>query len=262
MKPNALRARLRGGEAVYGTMIQDTRSPSVGQIMARAGVDFLFFDMEHGPFDLAIIADMVKVTRLEGVTPLVRVPSDEYHLLVRPLDAGAQGIMVPRVETRAQVERIINSCMYPPLGSRGLSADKGHNDFLAQGMWEFSEQANNENLIILQIERVKAVEHIDELLSVPGVGAVVLGPNDLAMDMGERSKDMLTAVEGPIQHVLEASQAANIPCGIHIGNLDWLVEWQRRGMQILAYSNDIVFLRQGITNGLTRLREAAKVKAG
>ncbi len=261
MKPNAMRARLKAGETVYGTMIQDVRSPSIGQIMARAGVDFLFFDMEHGPFDLADVADMVKVTRLEGVTPLVRVPSDEYHLLVRPLDAGAQGIMIPRVETRSQVERIIDSTMYPPAGSRGCSADKGHNDFLAQNMWEFTEQANAENLIILQIERAVAVEHIDDLLSVPGVGAAVLGPNDLALSMGVRAKDELGALEEPIQHVLDSAKKHNVPCGIHVGNLDWLIEWQRRGMQIIAYSNDIVFLRQGIVGGLTKLREAAKVKS-
>ena len=188
MKPNAMRARLKAGEVVYGTIIQDGRSPSIGQIMARAGVDFLFFDMEHGPFELGLVADMVKVTRLEGVTPLVRVPSDEYHLLVRPLDAGAQGIMIPRNQTRAQVERIIDCTMYPPVGSRGCSADKGHNDFAPQEMWQFTEQSNAENLIILQIERAQAVEHIDDLFSVPGVGAAILGPNDLALSMGEHRR--------------------------------------------------------------------------
>jgi len=180
MKPNLLRAKLNAGETVYGTMIQDVRSPSIGQIMARAGCDFVFFDMEHGPFDLAIIADMVKVTRLEGLTPLVRVPGDAYEWLVRPMDAGAMGVMVPRVETRDQVERIVECLMYPPKGVRGLSADKGHNDFNAQGMWDFAEEANRENLVILQIEQAKAIENIDDLFSVEGVGAAVLGPNDLA----------------------------------------------------------------------------------
>ena len=89
---------------------------------------------------------------------------------------------------------IIDSTMYPPVGSRGCSADKGHNDFLAQPMWEFTEQANTENLIILQIERAVAVEHIDELLSVPGVEAAVLGPNDQALSMGVRAKDELGAL--------------------------------------------------------------------
>jgi len=258
MKPNPLRAKLAAGEIVYGTMIQDIRSPSIGQIMARAGCDFVFFDMEHGPFDLGIIADMVKVTRLEGVTPLVRVPGYAYEYLVRPMDAGAMGVMVPRIESRTQVESIVECLMYPPVGVRGLSADKGHNDFNAQGMWEFAEQANKENLIILQIEQEEAVKNIDDILSVPGVGAAVLGPNDLAMSMGIHEKDTLAALEPAIQAVLDSAKKYNIPCGIHIGNLDWLIEWQRRGMQLIAYSNDIVFLRNGIQSAITKLKDALK----
>ncbi|MBC7249365.1 MAG: aldolase [Anaerolineae bacterium] len=262
MKPNALREKLRRGEPVYGTMIQDVRSPSIGQIMALAGCDFLFFDMEHGPFDLGVIADMVKVTRLAGVTPLVRVPNDEYHLMCRPLDAGAQGIMIPRVETRAQVQHIIECVMFPPLGQRGCSVTKGHNDFAPQNLWEFTEQANQENLIILQIERQRAVEDIDDLLSVPGVGGVVLGPNDLALSMGIRDRDMLGALEEAIQHVLDAALARQVPCGIHIADLEWLLEWQRRGMQLICYSADINFLRDGAARGISALRQLAKSDKG
>jgi len=258
MKPNPLRAKLAAGEVAYGTMIMDVRSPSIGQIMARAGCDFVFFDMEHGPFDLAIVADMVKVTRLEGLTPLVRVPGDAYEWLVRPMDAGAMGVMIPRIETRAQVEKIVECLMYPPVGARGLSADKGHNDFNAQGMWEFAEQANKENLIILQIEQAKAIENIDELFSVEGVGAAILGPNDLAMSMGIHDKDTLAALEPTIQIVLDSAKKHNIPCGIHIANLDWLMEWQRRGMQLITYSTDIAFLRSGIQTAINKLKDSAK----
>ncbi|MBI4790733.1 MAG: aldolase [Chloroflexi bacterium] len=261
MRLNPLRGKFQAGESVYGTMIQDIRSPSIGLLMARAGCDFLFFDMEHGPFDFESVVDMIKVTRLAGVTPLVRVPSDEYHLLVRPLDAGAQGIMIPRVETRSQVERIIQCTKYPPLGSRGCSVNKGHNDFVPEEMWQFTEQANRQNLIILQIERAAAVENIDDLLSVPGVGACILGPNDLALSLGEHSKDYLSALEGPIQRVLDASKRHGVPCGIHINNLNWLIEWQRRGMQILCYSTDIDFLSQGAANGIGKLREVGKQTA-
>ena len=257
MKPNTLRELLNQGKPAYGTMIQDVRSPSIGQIMALAGCNFLFFDMEHGPFNLETIADMVRVTRLAGVTPLVRVPDAEYHLMCRPLDVGTQGIMIPRVETKTQVEHIIECTMYSPLGSRGCSVNKGHNDFASQELCEFSQQANQENLIILQIERRRAVESIEELLSVPGVGAVVIGPNDLALSLGIRSDDRLGALEEPIQHVLQACLARHIPCGIHIANLEWLAEWQRRGMQLLCYSSDINFLRNGAASGINWLRKQA-----
>jgi 2-dehydro-3-deoxyglucarate aldolase/4-hydroxy-2-oxoheptanedioate aldolase len=228
--------------------------------MALAGCDFLFFDMEHGPFNLETVADMVRVTRLSGVTPLVRVPDAEYHLMCRPLDLGAQGIMIPRVETKAQVEQIVECTVYPPLGRRGCSVNKGHNDFAPQNLWAFSGQANQENLIVLQIERRRAVESIEDLLSVPGVGAAVIGPNDLALSLGARSDDLLGALEEPIQHVLEACLAQGIPCGIHISNLEWLAEWQRRGMQLLCYSSDLNFLRHGAASGIRWLREQGEVR--
>jgi 2-keto-3-deoxy-L-rhamnonate aldolase RhmA len=257
MKPNALRDKLSQGQPAYGTMIGDLRSPTVVQVIAQAGYDFLFIDTEHGPYSLETAADLVRVARLVGLVPLVRVPDAEYHLLVRPFDLGAQGIMIPRVETRAQVEKIVESTLYPPLGKRGCSVDKGHNDFLGQSTWSFAEEANRENLIILQIERQRAVEDIDELLSVPGVGAALIGPNDMSLDMGLRSGDMLAALEAPIQQVLDACLARGIPCGIHIGDLEWLAEWQRRGMLLLCYASGIAFLRQAASRGLDWLREQA-----
>mgnify|MGYP000676609828 CR=1 FL=1 len=111
-------------------------------------------------------------------------------------------------------------------------------------------------MIILQIERRKAIENIEDLITVDGVDAVVLGPNDLCLSMGVKEKDYLTALEPEIQTVLDACLKHNVPCGIHIGNLDWLIEWQKRGMRILAYSDDIVFLRNGAKTGISKLREA------
>jgi 2-dehydro-3-deoxyglucarate aldolase/4-hydroxy-2-oxoheptanedioate aldolase len=255
MKSNAIRQRLRQGQAVNGTMIHDQRSPTVAQILAQVGYDFLFIDMEHGPFNLETVADLVRVTRLAGATPLLRVPDAEYHWIARALDLGAQGLMIPRVETKAQVEYIVECALYPPLGARGCSVDKGHNDFASQEAWSFTEEANRENLIILQIERQRAVEDIGELLSVPGVGAALIGPNDLALSLGVRGGDMLARLEEPIQHVLDACLGRGIPCGIHIGDLEWLAEWQRRGMQLLCYSSDAKFLRQAASEGLRWLQD-------
>jgi 2-keto-3-deoxy-L-rhamnonate aldolase RhmA len=191
VKPNALRQKLSEGKPVYGTMLQDLRSPTVVQLMAKAGFDFLFIDTEHGPYSLETVADLVRSMRLVGITPLVRVTDNVPYLISRILDLGAQGFMVPRIETRTEVERVVESALFPPLGKRGLSVDKGQNDFMGQEAWSFSEQANRENLIILQIERQQAVEAIDDLISVPGVGAALIGPNDLSLSMGLRGGDML-----------------------------------------------------------------------
>ena len=257
MKPNPLRLKFEAGETIYGVMAQDSRSPSISLIFEQAGCDYMFFDMEHGPNDIGVVTDMIKVARGTKVVPLVRVPDDQYHLMARILDAGAMGIMVPRVETKEQVERIIANTHYPPIGNRGCSVPKGHNDFIPQNVWEFTEQSNREVMIILQIERAKAIENIDELLSVDGVDGCILGPVDLSLSMGVKDADVQKALEPTIQTVLDSAKKHNVPCGIHIGNLDWLIEWDRRGMQIICYSNDIVFLRSGASAGISKLREAA-----
>ena len=155
------------------------------------------------------------------------------------------------------MEAIIESVLFPPAGNRGCSVNKVLHD-LGQNLWEFTEQANRENLIILQFERRLAVENAEDLLSVPGLGAVIIGPNDLALSLGMRDDDMLAGLEEPIQHVLDSCLALGIPCGIHIGNLEWLAEWQRRGMQLMCYSSDTGFLRSGAASGFSWLKERAE----
>ena len=143
------------------------------------------------------------------------------------------------------------------LGRRGdmvdVKAGYARNYLLPQGMGIAVTQRN-----LTQIERAKAVQDIEDLLSVPGVGGAIIGPNDLALSMGVRSDDMLGALEDPIQRVLDAALRARIPCGIHIANLDWLAEWQRRGMQLICYSKAASFLRNGAASGISKLRESAK----
>ena len=113
MRNNRLRAILNEGKSAYGTMIQELTSTVVPIILASAGYDFAFIDMEHGPFSLESATELIRTLRLTGLTPLVRVPDGQYHLIARVLDAGAEGIMVPRVETREQVEYIVACAQIP-----------------------------------------------------------------------------------------------------------------------------------------------------
>jgi 2-keto-3-deoxy-L-rhamnonate aldolase RhmA len=256
MRKNALRQALQEGKTVFGTMLQEVRSPGVVEIMATAGFDFVFIDMEHGAFNLETVADHIKVARLAGLTPLVRVPDDEYHLIARVLDAGAQGIMVPRVESREQVQRIVPWTKFPGDGCRGCSTLKGHSDYQPQRLVEFTQQMNRENMLILQIERRAAVEDIDGLLSVPGVDAAILGPNDLALSLGIDEDMNHPLMLESIGKVVDACRRQGIPSGMHIGNLQALTEWMAKGMRFIVYSTDLNFLLKGAQSGLKVLREA------
>jgi 2-keto-3-deoxy-L-rhamnonate aldolase RhmA len=255
MRANRLRSLLAAGKPAYGTMIQEFSSTVVPILLADAGFDFVFIDMEHGPFSLESATELIRVLRLTGLTPLVRVPDTEYHLIARILDAGAEGIMVPRVETRAQVEYIVSSSRYPPLGKRGCSIAKGHNDFQKAELHEFTSFMNRENLVILQIERREAVENIDDLLSVPGVDATIFGPKDLALSLGRPEKFDDPVLQESMQKVMASCQNHGIASGLHTPNLDVLREFQRQGARLLVYSTDIDLFRSAAAKGLESLKQ-------
>jgi len=257
MKDNLLRKALNEGRVVIGTMLQELRTPAIPLLLADVGYDFIFIDMEHGAHNMETVADLIKVTRLTGMTPLVRVPDLQYHFIARCLDAGAQGIMVPRVETREQVEAIVSFSKYPPSGERGCSINKGHNDYQAEALIPFVGKANKENFVILQIERKKAIEDLDELLSVPGVDAAVLGPNDLAVSYGVPNDLDSPLMTEAFQKVVDTGKKYGVHTGMHIGNLVKLKEWMGKGMHIITYNTDLGFLKSSASAGLSELRNHA-----
>jgi 2-keto-3-deoxy-L-rhamnonate aldolase RhmA len=224
MRPNRLRSILAAGKPAYGTMIQEMTSTVLPILLANAGFDFAFIDMEHGPFSLESATELIRTLRLTGMTPLVRVPDGQYHLIARVLDAGAEGFMVPRVETRAQVEYIVACAKYPPLGKRGCSIMKGHNDFQKAELHGFTTRMNQENLVILQIERKEAVEAIDELLSVPGVDAIVFGPKDLALSLGRPEAFEDGETQAAMEKVLRSCREHGIFAGLHTPQMSALLD--------------------------------------
>jgi 2-keto-3-deoxy-L-rhamnonate aldolase RhmA len=255
MRPNKLRAILASGGTAFGTMIGEVRSPSIALIFANAGFDYVFVDMEHGPFSLETAADILRTARLAGITALVRAPDAQYHLIARLMDAGAEGVMVPRVETVAAVETVVSAVRYPPLGVRGLSTSKGHNDFRSSPSLEFTRQANAENLVILQIERREAIDRIDDLLSVPGVDAAIIGPIDLSVSLGVPTDFSHPAMIEAIGKVVAACQRHGIWAGMHTGGMDVLADWHRKGMRLITWSTDIEMLNAASASGLAELKK-------
>jgi 2-dehydro-3-deoxyglucarate aldolase/4-hydroxy-2-oxoheptanedioate aldolase len=261
MRPNQLRATLSAGKPAFGTMIQELTSTVVPILLAHAGYDFAFIDMEHGPFSLESATELIRTLRLTGLTPLVRVPDGQYHLISRVLDAGAEGFMVPRVETRAQVEYIVSCAKYPPVGKRGASIAKGHNDFQKADLYEFTQTMNRENLVILQIERKEAVDAIDDLLSVPGVDAVIIGPKDLALSIGRPQDFNDPETQAAIAKVLESGLRHAVHVGLHTAQISTLLEWYQKGMRLLTWSTDLEMLKTASESGLSQLKAGTQPKA-
>ncbi len=236
---------LEKGGAAFGTFSSDT-SLTNARSMTRSALDFVFIDMEHGPYDTNTLHNFLlgmtdKKTIAEtgslkmGTTPIVRVPVNgremNQFITKQVLDLGAFGIMFPMINTREQAEWAIAASRFPqargakdsfPVGLRGKSPVNAA-WYWGLGFGEYVERAdawpldpNGEILVVIQIESPQAVENIEEIISVPGVGAIFVGPADLSANMGLPSND--PEVEAAIQTVLKSCIKHNIACGITTGS--------------------------------------------
>lgn len=180
---NRFLQKLRGGEVALGQMVLELFTPGIGHMLDACGLDFVIYDMEHGRCDIAMVADLIASCRGAGITPMARVCDLEAAPLCRILDLGSMGVMVPRIETRAQVERIVADLKYPPQGKRGVALGLAH-DLYRSGGAAYLPQANAETAVIVIVETVRAFENLDEIVSVPGLDVAWLGHYDLTASMG------------------------------------------------------------------------------
>jgi 2-keto-3-deoxy-L-rhamnonate aldolase RhmA len=254
MNANPLRSKLSAGLPVMGTMIQEVSSPFIVHALANAGFDFVYVDMEHGRFGLESAIDLIQILRFSKIAPLVRVPDNQYHFIARLMDAGAVGVMIPRVESRAQAEAAVQSMRYPPIGQRGLAVARGHNDYKRQNSLEFAEQANKENLLIVQIESTTGVEKVDEIVSTPGVDVALIGPGDLSLSLGITMKMDHPKMVEAIEKVVASCKNHKIEVGLHVGDLKALGYWNKKGIHLLSGSADLDVLLDGCINLGTSMR--------
>jgi 4-hydroxy-2-oxoheptanedioate aldolase len=238
MTPNHVKRRLQTGVAQFGTLLH-FGDPLAAEMMASVGFDWLLVDTEHGPIDLATMAAMFATIGRYPVAPLVRVPALSEEHVKRVLDAGAWGVLAPNVKTREEAELLVAACKYPPAGRRSLGAGRFALSFRTDAATYFS-RANDEILVIAQIEHVEAVKNIDAILSVPGIDAFYVGPNDLCASMG-----LAPSLEPPhrefeeaMQIVLAASHRHGVAAGIHCATTDTLNRRIAQGWRLVGMLND------------------------
>ena len=254
MRRSDLKKRLKNGERVIGTMVQEVRTPAIAQILKQVGFDFFMLDMEHGNFNLETAAEIIRVARLVDIAPLVRVGGPQYELIARILDQGAVGVMVPRVETRADVEILVQSMRYPPVGRRGMSSDAPHSQYDFRPLPEFIEINNEDTIAIAQIERKVAIENIDDLLSVPGLDAALVGPEDLSVSLGVAGQGDSTQVVTAVEKMMDSAKRHGVVSAIHMGSIELLQGWLAKGMNMVMYASDLDFLMSTSKIGVDALR--------
>jgi 2-keto-3-deoxy-L-rhamnonate aldolase RhmA len=254
MRTNRTKDLLRRGETALGTWLDELRSPAVAQLFAAAGLDFLIVDMEHGPYNLETVADIVRMARQVEITPIVRVPDLTWERVGRVLDAGAQGLMLPRVEEPAQIADFVSYIKYPPAGRRGMAAGLGNTDFRWVTTQEYIEFINDELLVIIQIETAAAVANLDALSRVAGVDVFFIGPEDLSIALGVPGEPGHPRMTEAIDKIVATAGRQNIRPGIHTSDATALLPLRERGMRLITYASDVEFLYTGAQHGIQALR--------
>lgn len=252
---NKTKAKLKRGEVAIGHFIMEFDTPGIGQMAANAGCDFLIFDMEHSSFTQESIRRSILSARAADITPVVRVPYTEYFLMSRALDAGAEGLMIPRVETRDQTLKIIDSTKYPPVGNRGAAFGIAHDDYKGADIAASAKQANEETLIIVQTETAKSVENVDEILSVGGVDVAWVGQCDMSISLGIPGQydhpDFLRAFD----KVMNACEKYGVIFGYLPLSVSEAQVMADKGVRCIAYSADVFLYSITLKNDVQQIRE-------
>jgi 2-keto-3-deoxy-L-rhamnonate aldolase RhmA len=240
---NPLKKTLKAGGAVVGTMVGHLRLPAVAVMMKNAGWDFVFVDCEHGSFTPPALSDFCIAARGVQLPTIVRVPSStEAQRLYQTLDLGATGLLCPQTETKAQVEFIIHATKYHPMGQRGMSTRNVHTSWGRYKGAELTAKLNQETMIVLQIESAQAVENLEQLISVPGVDAVFIGPNDLSQTLGLPGDPTAPEVIKYVERTQQTCRRFNMPCGVHSFDVANCKSWLQKGMRFMACGNEVTWL--------------------
>jgi 4-hydroxy-2-oxoheptanedioate aldolase len=240
--------KLREGNRAVGTMLRMVKDPAAAWMAFHAGLDYIMLDLEHGPYNMETVDDIFKVGRALGVGCFVRVPELSKGYVSRVMDAGATGVMVPMLESLEQAEKFVAWAKYGPLGNRGFGSLACHTNYdivSSPATPAFMERANEDTLTIGQIETCGGIDNIDAIAAVPGIDALLIGPNDLGISLGCAGDLMGDVLDQAIGKVAAAARKHGKIFGIH-GPDALLDRWIPQGCNLIMSNLDAAILATGM----------------
>ncbi|HJX61686.1 MAG TPA: aldolase/citrate lyase family protein [Dehalococcoidia bacterium] len=253
MRENAMRKLWQEDRPALGGWLSIPSAFSA-EVMAHHGLDWLCVDMQHGLIDYETALAMLQAISTTETTPIVRVPWNDQAIIMKMLDAGAYGVIVPMVNTRADAEAAVAACRYPPQGIRSFGPIRA----VYYAGFDYFAYANREVCCIPQIETATAVENLDEILSVPGVDAVYIGPMDLSISLGlppQMDSDVPAYAEAR-QRILEACQRHGVAPGINSSTLS-APKRIAEGFRLVLVTTDFGSLIRAVAEDIRSVRQAS-----
>ncbi len=244
--PNHTKRRLASGGIALGMGMRQARTVDIATIAKTCDFDWLFIDMEHGSLDVETAAQIAFASLAAGITPIVRVPGHEHYHASRLLDAGAQGIVAPHVDTPEEAQRIARACRYPPLGHRSVAGAQPQLGFRSVPVGEATRLVNEETLVVVMLETPKAIANADAIAAVQGVDVVLIGTNDLCAEMGIPGKFTEPGVEDAYQKVIAACRKhGKFPGMGGVYEPKLMEKYIGFGMRFILSGSDLSFMMAG-----------------
>jgi 4-hydroxy-2-oxoheptanedioate aldolase len=253
MSANALQERLLAGKTCVNGLLT-LPSPYAAELMAQTGWDSLTIDIQHGLQDYSTMVAIIQAMQRYPVTPLVRVPVNEPGIIGKVLDAGAWGVICPMINTVEQARAFAEACLYPPLGSRSYGPIRAR---AYGGKAPYHEIANDQVLVLPQIETQQAVDNVAGILNVPGVSGIYVGPNDLGLSLGlppilDREEPQILAI---YQRLLEETRRSGRIAGIQNGTPAYAARMAKLGFQLITVASDLSLLGMAAREAVQATRQ-------
>jgi 4-hydroxy-2-oxoheptanedioate aldolase len=248
--------RLKKGKRLYGTAVLSP-SPLWPSAVKRAGVDFVFIDTEHTPFDRTVLAQMCLAYKGYGLPPLVRISSPDPHEARKVLDGGASGILAPYIESPEQVRELVGATKLRPLKGERLREALQKQDSLTPELKDYLRDWNKENFLMINIESVPALERLEYILAEPGLDGVIIGPHDLSISLGLPEQYHNPQFEDVVGRIISKAREKGLGVGIHFSQeAELQIKWAKAGANIIMHSSDIALFQQKLKEDVTTIRRA------
>ena len=241
--------QLAAGEAAFGVTLT-IADPFVAEVMAAQAFDFLMIDMEHSPISGYQLQTQLIALRTSGAALLVRVPHQEETAIMQALDLGAQGVVVPHVDTGSECAGAVRAALYPPRGSRGVGPRRAAR---LTDRETYFRRAGTGTFVGVMIESGPAVDNIDDILAVPGLGGVIIGAADLASSLGHLNDPRHGDVARAVDQITQRCTAAGVPFGMYAASAEEATRLMSRGAQLITVGSDLLFLEQGMRTAVDKV---------
>ncbi len=252
-----LKQVLQSGGRVFGTMISVARNPKWIPVMDGVGLDYVVIDTEHNSRSRGELGDFLAMFNTTGVVPIVRIPIPDSHYVTMALDAGAQGVLAPYCETVEQVKSVVEAAKFRPLKGEAARRVIDGGSIASEETRRYLEDRNRNNVAIIGVESLIAVERLEQFLAVPGIDGIFVGPNDMSIQLGVPDMYDEEAYKTTVKKVIDVSESHGVPVLVHHQTPELSRYWISQGARFILHGTDRRALVEGFKADFGQLREHA-----